>query len=69
MKLLVNNEWKELERPATPSVDAILEELALENRKGIAVALNSKVIPRHRWHESMVEEDDSLLIIKATQGG
>jgi sulfur carrier protein len=37
--------------------------------KGIAVALNSTVVPRMMWTEKEVKENDRILIIKATQGG
>jgi len=56
-----------------PSSLANLEELIhLElksNNKGIAVALNQQVIPKDSWSQTPLKENDSILIITATQGG
>lgn len=37
--------------------------------KGMAVALNNKVIPRAQWSDTTVENQAHILIIQATQGG
>ena len=36
---------------------------------GVAVALNSMVIPRRQWGSTTVEDDDSLEILWASSGG
>ena len=36
---------------------------------GVAVALNSMVIPRLQWSSTTVENDDSLEILWASSGG
>ena len=36
---------------------------------GVAVALNSMVVPRRQWGETSIEEDDSLEILWASSGG
>ena len=36
---------------------------------GVAVALNSMVVPRHQWSSTTVENDDSLEILWASSGG
>ncbi|WP_309762557.1 sulfur carrier protein ThiS [Chryseobacterium sp. SORGH_AS_1175] len=38
-------------------------------RKGIAIALNNRIIPQAFWKETLLVEKDSILIITATQGG
>ncbi len=41
----------------------------LANKKGIAVALNNRVIPRAKWNETILVENDKIVVITATQGG
>jgi sulfur carrier protein len=40
-----------------------------QKRKGIAVALNNRIIPQSFWAETFLNDKDSILIITATQGG
>jgi sulfur carrier protein len=40
-----------------------------DKQKGIAVAINDSVIPRSNWETHLIKPNDSILIIKATQGG
>jgi sulfur carrier protein len=37
--------------------------------KGVAVALNEKIIPKHKWESTLVSENDSVEIVHAVQGG
>ncbi|HAO28941.1 MAG TPA: thiamine biosynthesis protein ThiS [Chryseobacterium indologenes] len=37
--------------------------------KGIAVAVNNRIIPLSAWAETFLKDQDSVLIITATQGG
>lgn len=39
------------------------------SRRGIAVAVNSAVIPRARWSEHALSPGDAVEIIQARQGG
>ena len=36
---------------------------------GVAVALNSMVVPRRQWGATSIEEDDSIEILWASSGG
>lgn len=38
-------------------------------KKGIAVALNNRIIPLSAWAETTLNDRDSVLIITAAQGG
>lgn len=38
-------------------------------KKGIAVALNNRIIPLSAWAETVLNDKDSVLIITAAQGG
>ena len=42
---------------------------AIKDLKGVAVAVNERVITRSGWEEHVVKDGDKVLIIKATQGG
>jgi sulfur carrier protein len=43
--------------------------LKMETGKGVAIALNNKVIPRVEWNTCIINDTDKLILIKATQGG
>lgn len=37
--------------------------------KGVAVALNEMIIPKSKWNDTMINENDSVEIVHAVQGG
>jgi len=52
------------------SVETLLEELGYSGaRRGIAVALNGRVVPRSRWTDERPGDGDSIEIVGAVQGG
>jgi len=51
------------------TVADMLEHSGVQNTSGVAVAVNSDVIPRGNWHTHELRENDKIMIIKATQGG
>jgi sulfur carrier protein len=51
------------------SIDTALIELQIFASKGIALALNDTVIPKAKWSNTLLQEGDKIIIIKATQGG
>jgi sulfur carrier protein len=53
----------------TASLTDLFQSLKMDIGKGIAVALNNKVIPRAEWSKCLINENDKLILIKATQGG
>lgn len=67
MNIFVNNKKRAINENIT--VRSLLEEMQLSKKSGIAVALNQKVIPRDEWNQTILEESDSVLLIKASQGG
>ena len=67
MTISVNNQTLEVEAKTMLS-NVVFQQLG-ENSKGIAVAINGQVIPKTSWQETVVSENDDILIIKATQGG
>jgi sulfur carrier protein len=68
MELTINHTNRTFDRlPET--LEALLAVEIPEKRKGIAVALNNRIIPQALWAETILTDKDSILIITATQGG
>jgi sulfur carrier protein len=67
MNVFVNNQNCALSQDA--NLMAALEQNGIQNQKGIAVAVNNTVIPRGEWPDKILNENDKITIIKATQGG
>lgn len=66
MKVLVNN--KETELSAQATIAGMRLALQLPD-KGIAIAVNNKMIPRTEWDAFALKENDNIVIIKAACGG
>jgi sulfur carrier protein len=64
--IYVNNSSREV-RPNT-TVSEILSQLDILS-KGIAIAINENIILKGEWNSTVVNSNDNILIIKATQGG
>ncbi len=47
----------------------LLDELDLQNARGVAIAINDEVVSRSRWQTHTLHPDDRVEIIRATQGG
>ena len=67
MIISVNN--KPLELSSTENINSVLQRLQFNHTKGIAVAINNKVIPKSSWEDHLIKENDNITIIRATQGG
>lgn len=65
MKLKVNNTEKEC---SSEHIQSLLSELNLPD-KGIAVAINKKMVPRAEWASRVLAEGDEIIVIKAVCGG
>ena len=48
---------------------AFLHQHQLVDKKGLAVAVNNQVIPKKSWTEYILNNNDKVLVIKASQGG
>ena len=51
------------------SVTEILTILHINADKGVAIAVNNSVVSKSQWAEKQVKDGDTILLIKATQGG
>ena len=47
----------------------LLERLGYHQLRGLAVALNGRVVPRGEWATSTLEGGDAIEIVGAVQGG
>ena len=47
----------------------LFNSLKMDIKKGVAIALNNKVVPRTEWGKQKLNTNDKILLIKATQGG
>ena len=66
MKVQVNN--KEVEMTPASTLTQLAAQLELPVQ-GIAIAVNNKMVPRTQWNDTILNENDSLVIIKAACGG
>ena len=65
MKLIINQ--KEIETECSNIASLALEQsIPLQ---GIAIAVNSQIIPRCEWDEQLLSPMDNIMIISATRGG
>lgn len=67
MNIYVNNKLTEV--PVQANIAAALDSLNLVSQKGIAVAINNNVVPRAEWGSHVLNAEDKVTLIKATQGG
>jgi sulfur carrier protein len=67
MQVIYNGADKETSESC--SLQEYLEKEGLENKPGIAVAVNETVIPKNEWAARFLKSNDSIIVIKATQGG
>jgi sulfur carrier protein len=67
MTVLVNENPREV--PEASLLAHLLREMGVEAKRGVAVALNGKVVPSVQWQETKLTSNDEVLLIQATQGG
>jgi sulfur carrier protein len=66
MHISINERPFKLEEQS--SLADALEQLDI-TPNGLAVAVNSTVIPYDQWQSCALKENDAVMIIRATQGG
>ncbi|WP_066017091.1 sulfur carrier protein ThiS [Endozoicomonas atrinae] len=66
MQINVNNQPMVVEPPL--SIDALLKQLN-HLEKGVALAVNRKIISRSQWGSYLLNDGDNITLIKATAGG
>ncbi len=66
MNLFVNQ--RVTQAPEKCSLAELLSQLKINN-EGIAVAIGQEIIAKENWDSKLLKENDSIMIITATQGG
>lgn len=51
------------------SVLELLAHFSMEDKDGIAVAVGMRIIPQSDWASTTIQENDTINIITASQGG
>ena len=69
MLLIINNQTKQYKKRSPFNLEELMDLELKGKTKGVAVALNNQVIQRDKWSDTLLTDDDSILIITATQGG
>jgi sulfur carrier protein len=67
MEITFNNHVKKIE--VETSIQNVVNNWIGEKQKGIAVAVNETVVPKTQWDKYILQPNDTVLVIKATQGG
>ena len=67
MTIKINNQPQTLTDPL--SIKQTLTQFNLWEETGIAVAINEVVIPKCDWDSRLLEDEDEVLVVTATQGG
>ena len=69
MEIIINNHPKKIENVTSLNVQELINMELPEKQKGIAVAVNNAIVPKADWLNHQINNNDNILIIKATQGG
>ncbi len=67
MTILINDEPKVVAEGTTVN-EVVLSVLHLQPT-GMAIAVNDALVPRTRWENTTLNENDKMLVIKASKGG
>jgi len=67
MIVSVNNQ--SVQTPEAATLSSLLVQLALADKKGIAVAVNNAIVPRATWANFPLSGNEKITILQATQGG
>lgn len=67
MQVFVNQESQEVQEDAT--IQELVKDMGYTETDGIAVAINDQVIPKNTWETQPLNPEDSITLIRATQGG
>lgn len=67
MEIIINSRKKHI--PDSTTVENLMEILEVGKPKGLAVAVNKKIVPRESWGNTTLQDSDEVIMIKAAQGG
>lgn len=66
IRILVNHQPKEIANNS--NLNNLLEVLEI-SKDGIAIAINNGIITKTAWGNTILNDNDTITIIQATQGG
>lgn len=66
LEVTLNGEPRRLDPAST--LESVVELLGC-GRRGVAVAINSEVVPRSSWATTTVVSGDRIEVLRAAQGG
>ncbi|MDR2928846.1 MAG: sulfur carrier protein ThiS [Cytophagaceae bacterium] len=67
MTVKLNDKVYNIDNGAT--LAAFIEEIGVARNGGVAVAINYEVIPKNRWHETILTDNTEIMLIHAVSGG
>jgi len=67
MRITINNQIYQFDENTT--LENAIHYLQMEETKGIALALNEEIIPRSQWKETVLNNEDKIIVIGAVAGG
>lgn len=67
MQISINKQSYQFDENTT--LEKAIETLQLKALDGIALALNEEIIPRSKWNETVLSDEDNIIIIGAVAGG
>jgi sulfur carrier protein len=67
MNIQINSEQKNI--PDGITVHEFVLNILLLDPAGKAIAVNETIVPKHLWETTLLQENDSILVIKACSGG
>ena len=68
MKVIINDTPIDLNGSST-NLEQAVSHSGISDFKGLAIAVNNAVIPRRTWSTFQLKDNDTITIIRATQGG
>lgn len=66
IQVVINGEAREV--PGNAAVTALLEQLGLDAGR-VAIERNLEILPKARWHETIVQPGDRFEIVQFVGGG
>ncbi len=67
MHIYINDERKTIKEGNT--LENLMIDMKMNDFKGMAIAINDQVLHKDNWRNYKLKNNDSILLIKATQGG
>ncbi len=68
LTLLLNGQQRTFEALTGPTLDRLVAEMGFKADR-IAVELNGDIVPRTRWAETLLNDDDRLELVQFVGGG